>query len=97
MKRITAAHFTVFDLLRQMQSYVPAYRSNPECESRQIESTPGSADNRSPDLSPGLGDTIEPSNDTADFLNNHRLASVRIVVGARESEPILAKFMKDSV
>ena len=48
-------------------------------------------------LSPGLGDTIEPSNDTADFLNNHRLASVQIVVGARESEHILAKFMKDSV
>ena len=38
-----------------------------------------------------------PSNDTADFLNNHRFASVRIVVGARESEHILAKFMKDSV
>ena len=30
-----------------------------------------------------------PFNDTADFLNNHRLASVRIVVGARESEHIL--------
>jgi hypothetical protein len=46
-------------------------------------------------FSPGLGDTIET--DTADFLNNHRLAFVRIVVGAWESEHILAKFMKDSV
>jgi hypothetical protein len=98
MKRITAAHFTVLDLLRQTQLCVPAYRcriQNANLARSKVRPVLRIIDRliflRVSEIPSNLP-TILPN-----FLNNHRLASVRIVVGARESEHILAKSMKDSV